>query len=103
MNRLKYSVKVELKQYSIKTFELLTTLGFTIFVKNKLKKSIAVIDDYRKTEKVTKIEILKDPLTTYECLYNGDKLPSEAIVALLEDEPNVSSYTIEKRSEPSSS
>lgn len=96
---MKYSAKVTLKKYDIKTFELLTTLGFTIFIKNDLAGSIFVIDDYRKTHKIVKFETLKNSLTTYECFYNGDQLPSTAIVSLLEDDPNVLTYNIEKRAE----
>ena len=94
---MRYSVTAKLERYSYRTFELLTILGFTIYIKNEVTNSVAVIDDYRKTEKVVEIDTLKDPTTSYSCLYNGDKLPSNCIIDLLEGDPNVSSYTIEKR------
>ncbi|MBR2839727.1 hypothetical protein IKE82_00115 [Candidatus Saccharibacteria bacterium] len=95
--KLKYSVTIGLKQFSNKSFELLTTLGFTIFIQDEVTNQVIVIDDYRKTTKIVSIDTLKNPSTRYKCIYNGERLPSECLTALLEDDPNVSSYTIEKR------
>ena len=94
---MKYAVTVKLKTYSHKSFELLTTLGFTIFIKDDAINTITVIDDYRKTTKIIAIERLQNPTTSFICVYNGDKLPSDCITELLEDDHNVTSYTIEKR------
>ena len=94
---MKYSITVKLEKYSYKSFEMLSVLGFTVFIKDEVTNTVTVIDDYRKTAKIIKIDTLNNSPTSYTCIYNGDRLPSDCIVNLLEDDSNVSSYTIEKR------
>lgn len=96
---LRYNIKVKLKKKSplpvFPTRRALAMMGFTAFTRNTVSNEWAAADsDY------SKVTTLDDSITEYWYVFNGNKLPRHCdknVLTFLEDNPNISSYTIEKR------